>query len=64
MGGDKIVQGTSSSRAVINKAAIAYNTTNVAIDATEDQHDTADGPSSQRITGAVMETGEPGRGRP
>ena len=48
----------------MNKAAITYNTAQMAVEATDDQHDTADGPSSQRITGAVMETGEAGGGRP
>ena len=64
MGGDRIGQATSSSRALMHKAAISYNTANVAFEATDDQHDTADGPSSQKITGAVMKVTEPGRGRP
>ena len=50
--------------APVRKSVAAYDGANTAVDATDDAQDTVDGPSSQRITGAVMEPAGASRGRP
>jgi len=53
-----------SPAAPVRKSVTAYDGANTALEATDDAQDTADGPSSQRITGAVMEPAGASRQRP
>ena len=60
----KLPKEAGSPRAPARKSVAAYDGTNTAADATDDAQDTADGPSSQRLTGAVMEPAGASRSRP
>jgi len=53
-----------SPKGPVRKSVAAYEGANTAAEATDDAQDTADGPSSQRITGAVMEPAGASRQRP
>jgi len=60
----QLPQEAGSPAVPVRKSVAAYDGANAAADATDDAQDTADGPSSQRITGAVMEPAGASRGRP